>query len=110
MINLDKITNENNKKHNEKLPYIPDHPYRILIIGGSGSWKTNTLLNLIKEEDYHDVIEKIYLYPKDLSEPEYEYLIKKREDTGIKNVNNPNAFIVCSNPWMRITKILIITT
>ena len=46
MINLGSITNENNKEHNEKWPYIPDHPYRILIIGGSGSGKTNTLLNL----------------------------------------------------------------
>ena len=97
MINLDSITNENNKKHNEKWPYIPDHPYRILIIGGSGSEKTNTLLNLIKEQDYHDVIDKIYLYAKDLSEPKYEYLIKKREDAGRKNVNSPNAFIMCSN-------------
>ena len=68
-----------------------------MIIGCSGSEKTNTLLNLIKEQDYHDVIDKIYLYAKDLSEPKYEYLIKKREDAGIKNVNNPNAFIVCSN-------------
>ena len=49
MINLDNITNKNNKKHNEKWPYIPDHPYRILIIVGSGSGKTNTLLNLINE-------------------------------------------------------------
>ena len=53
--------------------------------------------NLIKEQDYHDVIEKIYLYAKDLSEPKCEYLIKKREDAGAKNVNKPNAFIVCSN-------------
>ena len=64
-----------------------------MIIGGSGSGKTNTLPNLIKEQDYHDVIDKIYLYAKDLSEPKYE----KREDAEIKNINNPNAFIACSN-------------
>ena len=85
MINLDSITNENNKKRNEKWPYIPDDPYRVLIIGGSGSGKTNTSLNLINEQDYHDVIDKIYLYAKDLSEPKYEYLIKKHEDAGIKH-------------------------
>ena len=67
-----------------------------MIIGGSESGKTNTLLNLIKEQDNHDVIDTIYLYAKDLSEPKYQYLIKKREDAGIRNVNNPNAFIVCS--------------
>ena len=97
MINLDSATNENNKKHNEKWPYIPDHSYRIITIGGSGSGKTNALLNLIKEQDYHDVIDKIYLYARDLSEPKYEYLIKKREDAGIKNLDNPNTFIVFSN-------------
>ena len=68
-----------------------------MIIGGSGSGKTNTLLNLIKEQDYHDVIDKIYLYAKGLSEPKYKFLIKTRKDAGIKNVNNPNSFIVCSN-------------
>ena len=47
MINPDSITNENNKKHNEKWPYITDHSYRIMIIGGSGSRKTNVLINLI---------------------------------------------------------------
>ena len=82
MINSDSFTNENNKEHNEKWPYIPDHPYRILIIGGSGSGKTNALLNLINEQ-YN--IDRIYLYAKDLSEPKYEYLIKKREDAGIKH-------------------------
>ena len=45
MINLDSITNESSKEHNEKLPDISDHPYRNLIIGGSGSGKTNALLN-----------------------------------------------------------------
>ena len=94
MINLNNIVNENNNEYNEKWPYIPDHPYRILIIGGSGSGKTNSLLNLINEQDD---IDKIYLYAKDLSEPKYEYLIKKRENSGIKHFNDPNAFIECSN-------------
>ena len=94
MINLDSIANENNKEHNEKWPYIPDHPYRILIIGGSGSGKTNALLNLIKEQDD---IDKIYLYAKDLSEPKYEFLIKRHEDAGTKHLNDPDAFIECSN-------------
>ena len=71
MFNLDDITNENNKKHNLKWPFIPDHPYRILIIGGSVSGKTKTLLNLIKEQDD---IDKTYLYAKDLSEPKYEFM------------------------------------
>ena len=92
MINLDSITNENNKEHNEKWPYIPDHPYRILIIGGSGSGKTNALLNLIKEQDD---IDKIYLYAKDLSEPKNGFLIS--EDAVTKHLNDPNAFIECSN-------------
>ena len=85
MFNLDDITNENNKKHNKKWPFIPDHPYRILIIGGSGSAKPNTLLNLISQ---HDDIDKIYLYAKYLSEPKYEFLIKKLDSY---------AFIECSN-------------
>ena len=71
MVNLDDITNENNKEHNEKWPYIPDHPYRMLIIGGSGSGKTNALLNLIKEQDNDNLIDKIYFYAKDLNELKY---------------------------------------
>ena len=65
-----------------------------MITGGSGSGKTNALLNLINEQND---IDKIYLYARDLSEPKYEYLIKERKDVGIKHVNNPNAFIECSN-------------
>ena len=77
MFHGDSITNEDNKKHNKKYPFIPDHPYRSLIIAGSGSGKTNALLNLIKEQDD---IEKKFLHTKELSELKYEFLIKKRED------------------------------
>ena len=82
------------KNNSEKWLYIPDHPYRILTISGSGSGKTNALLNLIKEKDD---INKIYLYAKYLSQPKYEFLIKKRKDAEIKHLNDLNAFIECSN-------------
>ena len=94
MINLDSIVNDKNEKHNENWPYIPNHPYIILRIGGSGSGKTNALLNFINEQ--RD-IEKIYLYAKDLSEPKYEHLIKNRENAGIKHLNDLKTFIDCSN-------------
>ena len=55
------------------------------------------MLNLIKEQDKHDVINKIYLYAKDLNEPKYAYLIKKCENVGIKHYNDPTAFFECSN-------------
>ena len=73
MINLDSITNKNKKEHNEKWSYIPDHLYRVIIVGCSGSGKTNTFLDLIKEQDYHDVIYKIYLHARDLSQPKYKF-------------------------------------
>ena len=84
MFNLDDITDKNNKEHNEKWPNIPDHPYIILIIGGSGSRKANVLMNLISQQSD---IDRIYLYPKDLSEPKYEFLTKKRENVGLKHLN-----------------------
>ena len=94
MINLNNIANNNNKGHNGKWPYIPDNPYRILIIGGSGSGKTNALFNLINEQKD---IDKIYLYAKDLSERKYEFLIENRKNTGIKHLNDGNAFIEYSS-------------
>ena len=94
MINFNDCTNENNIKYNSEWPYIPDHLYRILIIGGSGSAKTNALLNLInKQED----IDKIYLYVKDLFEAKYQLLINKRESVGIDHFKDPKAFIKYSN-------------
>ena len=50
MINFDYYTDKNKSEQNLKCPYIPDHPYRILIIEGSGSVKTNALLNLINNQ------------------------------------------------------------
>ena len=77
MFNLEDITNENNEDYNKKRPYIPDHPYRMLIIGGCGSGKTNVLLNLIKQEDSDNLIDKTYQYAKDLNKQKYQFLIKK---------------------------------
>ena len=94
MINFDGYTNENKAKHNPDWPYIPDHPYRTLIIGGSGSGKTNTLLNLINNQSD---IDKIYLYAKDPYEDKYQYLINKRKCVSINHFNDPKAFIEYSN-------------
>ena len=60
MFNLDDITNENNEEYYVKRLYIPDHPFRMLVIGSSGSEKTNALLNLIREQDNDSFVDKIY--------------------------------------------------
>ena len=78
MISFDDYANENKTQHNSKWSYIPDHAYRILIIGGSGSGK-------------------IYLYAKYPYEAKYQFLIDKRESTGIEHCNNPKAFTEYSN-------------
>ena len=90
MINLGDYVNENKTEHNPKWPYTPDHPYRILIIGVSGSRKTNVLLNLI--ESQLD-IDQIYLYAEDPYEARYQYLINKREKVGLNHFDDPKAFI-----------------
>ena len=71
MINFDDYTNENETEHNLKWPYIPNHPYRTLITGGSGSGKTNALLNLTNNQPD---IDKIYLCAKNSSEGKYQFL------------------------------------
>ena len=101
MINFDDYANENKTIHNKNWPYIPDHPYRILIIGGSGSGKTNLLINLI--EDQPD-IDKIYLYAKDPYESKYQYSINKRESVGINHFNDPKAFLDYLNDMYDIYK------
>ena len=89
------------KQHNSKCPYIPDYPYRMLIIGGSGSGKTNALLNLIN--NLLD-IGKIYLHAKDPYEDKCKFLINKRESTGSKHFNDPKAFIEYSNDVQDVYK------
>ena len=101
MINFDDYTNENKTEHNLKWSYIPDHPYRILIIRGSGSGKANALLNLI---DNQTDIDKIYLYAKDPYETKYQYLIKKREKVGLDHFNDLIAFMEYSNDMQDVYK------
>ena len=94
MINFDEYTNENKTEHNLKWSNIPDHPYRILIVGGSGSRKTNALSNLINNQPD---IDKIYLHAKDPCEAKYQYLIYKREKVGLDHFKDPRGFIEYSN-------------
>ena len=86
MLNLDNTVSNKKKNSSEN----DDWPFRMLIIGPSGLGKTNTLLHLI--DKFHP-IDKIYLYVKDTDEGKYQYLINKREQAGVKNLNDPHAFI-----------------
>ena len=101
MINFDEYTNENKIEDNSKWSYIPDHPYRVLITGDSGSGKTNALLNLINNQPD---IDKIYLYAKDPYETKYQYLINKREKVGLDHFNDHKAFMEYSNDMQDVRK------
>ena len=86
MINFDDVTKENITQHNPEWPQIPDRPYRILIIGGSGSGKGNSLSR-------HPDIYKICLYAQDRYEAKYQLLIDKTESAGLKHSNNSKVFL-----------------
>ena len=98
MINFDDCENENITQHNS---YIPDHPNIILIIGGSGSGKTNALFNLIENQPD---IDKIYLYAKDPYEAKYQYLINIRRKVDLNLFNDPEAFIEYLNDMQDVYK------
>ena len=87
MINYDDVTKESMNEHNPNLLQIPNHLYRILIIGGPGSRRTRALLNLVKKQDDDDysVIDKVYLYVKYPSEAKYQYLITIYKKMALKN-------------------------
>ena len=101
MINFDDYLNENKTKHNSKWMYIPDYPYRVLIVGGSGSGKTNAFLNLMNNQSD---IDEIYLYAKDPYEAKYQFLINKRESTGLNHFDDPKAFTKYSNDIQDVYK------
>ena len=89
MFHFGYITRGDMKEHNPKWSEIPDHPHRILIIAGSGSRKTNAILNLINHEPNAD---KISLYAKDIYQAKYQLLINKREITVLKYLNDSKTF------------------
>ena len=99
MLNLDNIVSNKKKISSEN----DDWPLGMLIIGPSGSGKTNTLLNLI--DKFHP-IDKIYLYAKDTDEDKYQYSINKREQAGIKNLNDPHSFIEYSSDMNDVIEVI----
>ena len=101
MINFDDVTKENIKWLNPKWPQNRDHPYKISIIRGLESGKTNWLFNLINQQAN---IDKIYLYAKDPYEAKYQFLINERESTGKKHFNDSKTFTECSNDMDDIYK------
>ena len=103
MINFDDAIKEGKKENNPNWPEIHDHPYQIIITGGSGSGKTNSLFNLINQKLD---IDKIYLYVKDPCKEKYQCLINQKESTGLKHFNDDKSFIEYSNDIDDIYKTL----
>ena len=94
MIKFDDVTKENIKEYNPNWTQIPDHPYKLLRIGDSGSEKINSLFNLISHQPD---IDKIYLYAKNPCEVKYQLLINKQESTGLKHLNYSETVLEYSN-------------
>ena len=103
MINVNDVIKENIKEHNPNWPQIPHNPYRVLITGGSGLGKTNSLFNLINQQPY---IDKIYLYAKDPCKVKYQFLVNQKESTGLKHFDDDKSFIEYSNDIDDIYKTL----
>ena len=101
MINFDDYAHEKKTESNLKWHYTPDDPYRLLMIWASGSAKTNALLKLINNQTDLD---KIYYYTKDSYQAKYQFLINKREITGLKYFNDPKSFIEYSNDMQDVYK------
>ena len=103
MINVDDFTKQNIKEHNPHQSKIPDHPYRIFVVGGSGSENTSAFINVIKHKPD---INKTCLYAKHPYEAKYQFLIKKRESIGLKYLNGSKAFVQYLNNMDDIIKVL----
>ena len=101
MINFDDYVSESRTEHNKNWPHTPDKPYRILIIRGSESGKTNLLLNLTENQPD---IDKIYLYTKDPYEAKYQYLINIREKVGVGHHNDSSVYIEYSKDMHDVYK------
>ena len=101
MANFDEYTNKNKTQHNSNWPYIPDYPYKIPIVDGWGSEKTNALLNLINNQLD---IDKVYLYAKDPHENKYQFLINKRESIRLKHFRDLKESIEYSNDMQDVYK------
>ena len=107
MINYDEYTNENKKEHNLNWPYIPDHPYRKLMIGGSGTEKTNALLNLITNQQGIDKKDMLDVYKNsDNYNPERENKILIVFDYMIADmINNKKLNSIVNKLFVRCRKL-----